>query len=403
MSVSFLDMSLMGGGMIALAFLIKGLSKNSLPKWVTGIMWGMALARLILPFSIPLPVSLLGALKGTQKAVPVMQAQGTFETAGFPIEQLFLLGTAVCSLLFLILVIRQKRILDTALPASMTRELHNLLIRQKLKKPVRVYTSDRISSPISYGVLQPRIVLPAGREIHGDDLQYVIAHECVHIKRMDALKKLLLMLVICLHWFNPLVWLMAAAIKRELELSCDQKVLAICGIKARTAYANALLSLEAGKRFGGILMNHFSRNPLETRIRSIMSVKKPAIFGVLSSVLVYGLCSVALAASPMMQDVLTLRAEYVPAWGPVTLEQSYPDRVYVWNGNVTSAAQASAAAYSASITIKDDGFLSAGAPIKVVTLLGDGTGIAIGQRSAYSLSIAKAYPAVTVTAVETQP
>ena len=107
MSVSLLEMSLMGGAMIVLTFLIQLLNKNRLPHWVAAIMWGVVLIRLVFPFSIPSPVSLLGLIKGTPKTVMVAQWHGTVQASKFQAEHFLLVGTIVCALLFLGTILRQ--------------------------------------------------------------------------------------------------------------------------------------------------------------------------------------------------------------------------------------------------------------------------------------------------------
>ncbi len=404
MSVSLLEMSLMGGAMIALVHLIQLLFKSRLPHWVTAIMWGTVLVRLILPFSIPSPVSLLGLIKGTPQTVMVTEWHSTVQASIFKAEYFLLMGTTVCALLFLAAILRQKRVLDMALPVKMTPEMNSMLAIQKLSQSVRIYTSDRLSTPVAYGVFRPRIVLPAGRIIDDEAMKYVITHECVHIKRRDVLKKLLLMLVVCLHWFNPLVWLMAATMRRDIELTCDQRVLMLCGIQARASYANILLSLETSKRFSGLLVNHFSRSPLETRIRSIMTVKKPAFSTILMAVLAYGLCSVALAASPMAQDFIISRAVWTPALGPAFFSQPVQNVVYVWQGDVLTLAQPASMAFSTtSATAQGDMTISVASPMNAAVLGESASNVSVDQSAMYSIYTIPVLPIIQTSSAEIQP
>ena len=404
MSVSLLEMSLMGGGMVLLTLLIKGLARGRLPQGITAFMWGAALMRLVLPFSIPSPVSLLGLIQGVPQMVTVSDLQGAVQTSLFKIEHLLLVGTIVCALLFLLSVLKQKSVLDTALPVQMTPEMKKILAMQKLSQSPGIYTSDRICTPLVYGLLRPRIILPAGMEIGSEALHYVITHECVHIKRHDALKKLLLMLVVCLHWFNPLIWLMAAIVRRDMELACDEKVLMLCGLQARAAYARTLLSLEGGKRFGGILADHFSRSPLEARIRSIMTVKKAALPGSLAAVLVYGLVSVALAASPQVQDIIAIRAVRIPITGSVSWRQPARNVIYAWNGDVFTLAQPSSIAISAAGVTAEGGLTTKAASVmNTVTVYGSAPAFPLEQGATYSIYAGQAAPATVTMFSEIHP
>jgi beta-lactamase regulating signal transducer with metallopeptidase domain len=91
----------------------------------------------------------------------------------------------------------------------------------------------------------------------------------VHIRRKDILIKALLALTLCLHWFNPLVWLLFILAQRDLELSCDEIVIRRFGAQARSDYALTLISLaETRRRLLGA--QAFSRNALGERVRAIM-------------------------------------------------------------------------------------------------------------------------------------
>ena len=84
--------------------------------------------------------------------------------------------------------------------------------------------------PLTYGLLRPVILLP--KTLDRSDvsrLAFVLTHEMAHIRRFDALSKLLLAAAACLHWFNPLVWVMLVLANRDLELSCDAAVVRLYG------------------------------------------------------------------------------------------------------------------------------------------------------------------------------
>ena len=78
-------------------------------------------------------------------------------------------------------------------------------------------------------------------------MAYVLEHELVHIRRLDALWKPLLALTACVHWFNPLAWAMYVLANRDMELRCDEAVIRRFGADSRSAYALALLSMEENR------------------------------------------------------------------------------------------------------------------------------------------------------------
>lgn len=123
------------------------------------------------------------------------------------------------------------------------------LRQHPLRRKIAIRQSDRISSPLSFGVLRPVILLPKKTDWTDEEaLRYVLEHEFVHIRRFDSVGKLLLIAAACVHWFNPLVWAMYVLANRDLELSCDETVLRRFGGDVRGAYARVLIRMEERRR-----------------------------------------------------------------------------------------------------------------------------------------------------------
>lgn len=107
----------------------------------------------------------------------------------------------------------------------------------------RVYVAEGIPSPCLVGVLRPAIYLTP--EATGDErtLRHVLAHEETHRRHGDGLWSLLRLVALCLHWYDPLVWLGVVLSKRDSELACDEATLARLGEAERVPYGETLLSL----------------------------------------------------------------------------------------------------------------------------------------------------------------
>lgn len=184
------------------------------------------------------------------------------------------IGAVLCISFFVITYLRCRLEFRTSLPVTNTYVNHWLENRH-IRRPLSVRQSDRINTPLTYGIFHPVILLP--RQIDWTDtlrLQYVLSHEYVHIRRLDAVTKLLIALTLCLHWFNPLVWVMYFLFNRDLELACDEKVIRHFGESSRSAYARMLIDMEARKSGLMPLYNNFSKNAIEERITAIMKLKK---------------------------------------------------------------------------------------------------------------------------------
>lgn len=87
-----------------------------------------------------------------------------------------------------------------------------------------VYHSEKITSPFVFGLLRPKVYIPYFIEAKASE--YVILHENYHIYRHDYIVKPAAFLLLCIHWFNPLVWVSFYMMGRDMEMSCDEAVLA---------------------------------------------------------------------------------------------------------------------------------------------------------------------------------
>ncbi|MDE6318382.1 MAG: M56 family metallopeptidase, partial [Lachnospiraceae bacterium] len=147
-----------------------------------------------------------------------------------------------------------------------------------LKRQISIRQSDRISAPLTYGIFRPVILMP--KKINWENtnqLQYILSHEYVHIYRFDTITKLIATITLCIHWFNPIVWIMYILFNRDIELACDESVVRHFGETSKSVYARVLIDMEA--RQSGLLpfCNNFSKNAIEVRIKSIMKTKKATI------------------------------------------------------------------------------------------------------------------------------
>ena len=97
----------------------------------------------------------------------------------------------------------------------------------------------------------------------------------MHIKGHDNLWKFLSGLVVCLYWFNPLVWLFYFKFSQELELCCDERVLHFLHTAdARKAYANSILHFAVLRNGFPLFESGFAKNETKERSVAIMTYKK---------------------------------------------------------------------------------------------------------------------------------
>ena len=139
-----------------------------------------------------------------------------------------------------------------------------------------MYVCEGIGSPCLCGIVRPRILVPEG--VQESLLPYILLHEKVHLRRLDNLWKLLALGAAAVHWFNPAAWVMAVLLGRDLEVSCDEWVLRGLNDGQRRAYALALITMAGRPQGRSPVVCGFLHNPLEERIRNIMTNRKKSMF-----------------------------------------------------------------------------------------------------------------------------
>ena len=335
--MNLLQMSLSGAVLIVAIIIIRALFLHKLPKKTFTILWTLVLIRLLLPFSIPSSFSIYSwfpsinsaresyiADNNTSERVKkltvskniketVIKESNTnklhnyikynraedFEKTIFPSnEAIRFAGMIIGIIIFLFLYIRNMREFRTSLPIN-NAFIKEWLVKHKLKRKISVRYSDRISTPLSYGIFRPVILLPKNLDLRDTGLlSYILTHEYVHIKRFDIITKMFLIAALCVHWFNPAVWVMFILFNRDIEISCDEAVIRTFGEKCKEAYAYALIDMEAKKgKFMPLCIN-FSKNAVKERIISIMKIKKISlIMSLLAVVFVVGMAVVFMTSA----------------------------------------------------------------------------------------------------------
>lgn len=298
--MSLLRMSFAGAVMILVVTVIRALTIYKVPKKTFMVLWGIILARLLIPFSIPSALSVY-SLFGKKEPV-IDNIGGTTVTNPLPIIQagqmtassnhtvnstsvsswviIWIMGALICALVFSITYWKCYREFQTSLPVDndFTR---NWLNNHQIKRRISIRQSPLISTPLTFGIFHPVILMPKTTDWTNEKvLQYVLAHEFVHIRRLDTIMKLLLIAALCVHWFNHFVWMMYILASRDMELSCDEAVLHLFGEHEKSAYARTLISMEETRSGFTPLCNNFSKNALEERMTAIMKTKKSTIFSI---------------------------------------------------------------------------------------------------------------------------
>lgn len=218
---------------------------------------------------------------------------------------LWAVGAAGLTLFFLLGYLRTLRALSGARQAPDAGIwLSSCGIR--FHRTISIRLLDDARTPLTYGLGRPAVVLPEHLETDARRRMYILTHELVHIRSLDCLRKWLLTSALCVHWFNPLVWLMVYTANRDLELACDGTVLRLLGDGSRKAYAGVLLEFAARKRPDLAFVSGFGQTAAEERIHHIMKYRKTSYCILLITVLTLTLN--AAAAKPEQAQLTAVDA-----------------------------------------------------------------------------------------------
>ena len=298
--MSLLQMSFTGGILILAVIVIRALAINMLPKKAFNALWWISVVRLMIPFSIPSAFSVYSLMgshapgNGSQ-AIRVLPIGASGQAASMPDSitnavstwtVVWAAGVLVCAVFFSLAYWKCRKEFQTSIPVGNDFTENWLSVHQQGRR-ISIRQSGRFSAPLTYGVLHPVILMPTSTKWENtDSLEYVLAHEYVHIRRFDSIRKLVLIVVLCVHWFNPLVWVMYVLANRDIELSCDEAVVRLFGENAKATYARALISMEERRSGLTPLCNNFSKNAIEERIIAIMKIKKTTVFSLIMTGLI---------------------------------------------------------------------------------------------------------------------
>lgn len=172
-----------------------------------------------------------------------------------------------------------------------------LLIKRKVSSATliryNIYETDQITTAFVCGFIKPKIYLPMN--LKNQNYYYILAHEQIHIRRLDYLIKPFCYLLLIFHWFNPLMWLSFVLMSKDMEMSCDEKVIQLFGYNIQKDYSYSLLSFSgSANRLISFSPLAFGENNVKSRIKNIMKYKKPAISVIMLSLTIIIASSVLL-------------------------------------------------------------------------------------------------------------
>ena len=277
-----LAMSVDSAWLIIAVIIVRAILKRS-PMYFRKILWGLVGLRLLIPFSFESALSLVP--QQTQQTADRVVSQ----VVAVPVEE----GISFSEIV---------PVLWIAVGASLL--IYGIVSYIKLKLKIsdsvlandNIYHSDRIDSPFVCGFIRPKIYLPYGL----DELTRacVLQHEKTHIKYADHILKAVSFLVLCIHWFNPLVWVAYFLLCKDIELSCDESVIKKYNANQCKQYAKALLELGVHNVKFSACPVAFGEVSIKARIKGVIGYKKASRILILASVVLCVVVSLCFMTEP---------------------------------------------------------------------------------------------------------
>lgn len=277
-SIHFLICNIIVGILLGIILFFKKILKKHVTADVQYYIWYIFAAALILPF-VPYtpfePGRLLSKIRdlftpaaSLSTGIPAGQSvdmtapaqlglsdlaasfSGTsFRTLGVILTVIWAAGCFVTAGFFLYQIFKIRRIRKAAylITPGNEPELYSccLSCMQELKigQQVSLYASCALTSPVSYGLFRPKVIIPQDMDIvlGADDVSFIFLHELQHLKHRDAALNYISCVLQIIYWFNPLVWYGFRIMQKDREIACDHSVIRTVGRERAVSYGHTLI------------------------------------------------------------------------------------------------------------------------------------------------------------------
>ena len=312
-----LNMSITAGWFI-LAVLCIRLLFRKIPKWMNCLLWGVVAIRLICPFSIESPFSILSSTEPIKSSavvegevrndIPSIDSRLTIvqntinpmltETFAYnesdsvaPLQVVTFAASLVwcCGMVLLIICAMGSVV-----------KLHKL-VNEAVCVRENIYICDAVKSPFILGIFRPRIYFSSA--LREREMDYILAHESAHLKRKDHWWKALGYLLLCIHWFNPLCWVAYSLLCKDIELACDEKAAKNMTFHEKKEYAKVLLSCAGQRSLIMVCPLAYGEVGVKERVKSVLNYKKPTLWIMIATAAVLVILAVCFLTNPTKGDV----------------------------------------------------------------------------------------------------
>lgn len=322
--IKVIEMSITASVVIAVIIVLRLLLRKA-PKVFSYVLWAAALFRLLCPISFELPAAPVPSIElpyisnasdystngllmpntapdnaafpeAAVQSEPDAQTQDMTQIQPSPAET----APAKKQINFIIFAsyIWAAAVIAMAFRGVISWARLSKALRSAQKAGKNVYVSPAISDPFIMGIIRPKIYLPTGLSYAESEL--IIRHEKAHMHRGDHIAKLIMYAALCIHCFNPFVWVMFRLFERDMEMSCDEKVTADMTKEQKADYSQTLLKISS--RPAAVFTANFGESSVRERVKNVLSFKKPAVWFIIILTIAAAAVSVVLCADRRNAD-----------------------------------------------------------------------------------------------------
>ena len=312
-SVFILEKSIKSLFLLAIILLVRPILNKKAFRSASIILWIVLLVYLISPYELEIGIE---SIKGNSILLAITNFLDS--SLGWLINKIgsifFKLNRLIGSILiFTYLIIKIYKFNKVMKGSTLTQ---NTLCKKKikefgLKRKVEIYINNNLKTPLTFGILRPKIILQD--HILADEklLDHVLIHELMHIRKFHILLNHLANIIACIYWYNPLLWLSLKYLDQDIEINCDKLVVENLGdtVKNRKAYCSSMLKLVERGFYENNL--YLKLNPNLIRME-IIKIWKKTLLGLISFILAFTLSLPVFAiVTDLSQDRVDTQGEVV--------------------------------------------------------------------------------------------
>lgn len=296
-------------GWLVLAVMVARLLLKKAPAWIKCALWAVVGLRLVWPFKIESPVSMVPSVQtlppselthytpqvhtgitsmnavinpffGETFAADPGASANPLQVVTEAASWIWIAGVIVMLSYMVLSYLRLRTLVAAGMPAG-----------------GNIYLCDRIESPFILGIIRPRIYLPSG--LSQEKWADILAHEQAHLSRRDHWWKPLGFLLLTIFWFHPLLWLAYILLCRDVELACDEKVIRNLTPEEKQRYSTTLLECSLSRKWITACPLAFGEVGVKERVKNVLNYKKPTFWIIVVALVVCAVVAVCFLTDPV--------------------------------------------------------------------------------------------------------